>query len=174
MREQTEKRGAISDFETKEPKFVLDERGVPVDILIRDRGWSEMMIEEAMIAANVAVAHELHSKSLPGMFRIHEDPDPEKLQTLVNMASILHVPCDLDVENCQPKDVARFLASIEGEEEKEILSTITVRSMQKARYSEKNVGHYGLALDEYCHFTSPIRRYPDLLIHRMHPPSCHS
>ena len=166
MREQTEKRGHI-DFETKEPKFVLDERGVPVDILIRDRGWSEMMIEEAMIAANVAVAHELHSKSLPGMFRIHEDPDPEKLQTLVNMASILHVPCDLDVENCQPKDVARFLASIEGEEEKEILSTITVRSMQKARYSEKNVGHYGLALDEYCHFTSPIRRYPDLLIHRM-------
>nr|WP_242743400.1 RNB domain-containing ribonuclease [Allobaculum sp. Allo2] len=96
-----------------------------------------MMIEEAMIAANVAVAHELHSKSLPGMFRIHEDPDPEKLQTLVNMASILHVPCDLDVENCQPKDVARFLASIEGEEEKEILSTITVRSMQKARYSER-------------------------------------
>nr|WP_268259462.1 ribonuclease R [Allobaculum mucilyticum] len=166
LKAQTEKRGHI-DFETKEPYYILDEKGMPVDIQIRERGWSEQMIEEAMIAANVATAHELHSNSLPGMFRIHEDPDPEKLQTLINMARVLGVKCDLDPYSCEPKDVARFLAAIEDPEDREILSTITVRSMQKARYSEENTGHYGLALDEYCHFTSPIRRYPDLLVHRM-------
>lgn len=101
------------------------------------------------------------------MFRVHEIPDPEKLQSLVSMARVLHVPCDIDPENCDPKDIARFLNSVEDPADKEILSTVAVRSMQKARYSEENLGHYGLALDEYCHFTSPIRRYPDLLIHRM-------
>lgn len=166
MKQQTEKRGHI-EFETREPYFVLDAAGMPVDVKIRERGWSEQMIEEAMIAANVAVAHELHSHELPGMFRVHEIPDPEKLSTLVNMARILHVPCDIDINECEPKDIARFLASIEDEENRQILSTIAVRCMQKARYCEKNLGHYGLALDEYCHFTSPIRRYPDLLIHRM-------
>lgn len=125
------------------------------------------MIEEAMIAANVAVAHELHSHSFPGMYRIHEEPDPEKLASVVNMARMLHVPCEIDPADCEPIDIARFLSSIEDEEDRQILSTVTVRAMQKARYWEKNVGHYGLALEEYCHFTSPIRRYPDLLIHRM-------
>lgn len=166
LKEQTEKRGHI-DFETKEPYFILDEKGMPVDIKVRERGWSEQMIEEAMIAANVATAHELHANSFPGMYRIHELPDPEKLQSLVNMSRMLNVSCDLDPENCEPKDIADFLASIEDESDREILSAITVRSMQKARYSEENLGHYGLALAEYCHFTSPIRRYPDLMIHRM-------
>lgn len=166
MKHQTEQRGHI-EFETKEPYFVLDAQGTPIDVHIRERGWSEQMIEEAMIAANVAVAHELHSNSFPGMFRVHEIPDPEKLSSLVGMARILNVPCNLDVHNTEPKDIARFLASIEDERDRQILSTVAVRSMQKARYSEQNLGHYGLALDEYCHFTSPIRRYPDLLIHRM-------
>ncbi|MBD5424404.1 MAG: ribonuclease R [Allobaculum sp.] len=166
LKAQTEKRGHI-EFETKEPYFVLGPDGVPVEVIVRERGWSEQMIEEAMIAANVAVAHELHINQLPGMFRVHEIPDPEKLQSLVSMARVLHVPCDIDPENCDPKDIARFLNSVEDPADKEILSTVAVRSMQKARYSEENLGHYGLALDEYCHFTSPIRRYPDLLIHRM-------
>lgn len=166
LKEQTGKRGHI-EFETREPYFVLDEKGNPVDVKIRERGWSEQMIEEAMVAANVAVAHALHSQSLPGMYRVHEVPDPEKLATLVNMAKVLNVPCDIDPENCEPMDIARFLESIEDPRAKEILAAVAVRSMQKARYSENNLGHYGLALDEYCHFTSPIRRYPDLLIHRM-------
>lgn len=166
LKAQTEKRGHI-DFETREPYFVLDEKGTPIDVVIRDRGWSEQMIEEAMIAANVAVAHELHSKSLPGMYRVHELPDPEKLQSLTAMARVLQVPCSIDPDQCEPKDIAAFLNSVENESVKQILSTVAVRSMQKARYCEDNLGHYGLALDEYCHFTSPIRRYPDLLIHRM-------
>lgn len=166
LKEQTVKRGHI-EFETKEPKFILDENGTPIDVVVRDRGWSEQMIEEAMIMANVAVAHELHSKQLPGMFRVHEIPDPEKLESLTGMAKVLHVPCHINPDECEPKDIAAFLDSIENPQDKEILSQVAVRSMQKARYSEKNLGHYGLALDEYCHFTSPIRRYPDLLIHRM-------
>lgn len=166
LKEQTKKRGHI-EFETKEPYFILGPDGRPVDIQIRERGWSEQMIEEAMIAANVAAAHELHSNGLPGMFRVHETPDPEKLASLVTMARNLNVPCDINPAECEPIDIARFLESVEDPDKKEILSTVAVRSMQKARYSEENLGHYGLALEEYCHFTSPIRRYPDLLIHRM-------
>lgn len=166
LKEQTNKRGHI-DFETREPHFVLDEKGMPIDVVCRERGWSEMMIEEAMIMANVAVAHELHTKQLPGMFRVHEIPDPEKLSSLTTMARVLNVPCSIDPNECEPKDIVAFLDSIENPGDKEILSAVAVRSMQKARYCEKNLGHYGLALDEYCHFTSPIRRYPDLLIHRM-------
>lgn len=166
LKERTVERGHI-DFETREPYFILDEKGIPVDVVCRDRGWSEQMIEEAMIMANVAVAHELHTRQLPGMFRVHEIPDPEKLSSLTTMAKVLHVPCEIDPYECEPKDIACFLDSIEDPGNKEILSAVAVRSMQKARYCEKNLGHYGLALDEYCHFTSPIRRYPDLLIHRM-------
>lgn len=166
LKQQTKKRGHI-EFETKEPYFILGPDGRPVEIKIRERGWSEEMVEEAMIAANVAAAHELHSNGLPGMYRVHETPDPEKLTSLVTMARNLNVPCEIDPANCEPIDIARFLESVEDEDKKEILSTVAVRSMQKARYSEENLGHYGLALEEYCHFTSPIRRYPDLLIHRM-------
>lgn len=166
LKKQTEQRGHI-EFETREPYWILDESGNPVDVQIRERGWSEQMIEEAMVAANVAVAHTLHSRQLPGMYRIHEIPDPEKLQSLVSMARVLGEKCDIDPENCDPIHIAQFLNSIEDPQNKEILSTVAVRSMQKARYCENNTGHYGLALDEYCHFTSPIRRYPDLLIHRM-------
>lgn len=166
LKQRTQERGHI-EFETKEPYFVLNAQGRPVDIKVRERGWSEQMIEEAMIAANVAVAHELHSKGLPGMFRVHETPDPEKVATIVNMARALNIPCDINPHEVEPKDIAAFLNSIEDQDAREIMSTIAVRSMQKARYSEENLGHYGLALEEYCHFTSPIRRYPDLLIHRM-------
>lgn len=166
LKKQTKDRGHI-DFETKEAYFVLDEKGKPVDVVVKERGWAEQMIEEAMIAANVAVAHELHTKKLPGMYRVHETPDPEKIEALINMARSMNVKCDLDPNNCRPLDVAKFLDAIEDENAKEILSSVAIRSMQKARYSEENLGHYGLALEEYCHFTSPIRRYPDLLIHRM-------
>lgn len=167
LKENTSKRGHI-DFETKEPYFVLDEKtGKPTEIIVKDRGWAEQMIEEAMIAANVAVAHDLHSKKLPGMFRVHEIPDPERIESLISFAKALHVPCHLDPHNCKPIDIAEFLNSVEDKETKALLSTMAVRSMQKARYAEENLGHYGLALEEYCHFTSPIRRYPDLLIHRM-------
>lgn len=166
LKKQTEKRGHI-DFETKEAYFVLDEKGHPVDVKLRERGWSEQMIEEAMVSANVAVAHELNSRSYPGMYRVHEAPDPEKIKNLVNLSRSMGVKCDIDPENVEPIDIQRFLAAIEDPDNKEMLAALTVRSMQKAIYSDQCMGHYGLALDEYCHFTSPIRRYPDLLIHRM-------
>lgn len=166
LNEQTIARGHIL-FETQEPYYVLDEKGMPIDVYVKEHGWSEQMIEEAMVAANVTVAHELVTHEFPGMYRVHEQPDPQKLQSVVNLARILHCPCQIDPDQCEPIDIAQFLDSIQDENTKEILSSVALRSMQKARYSQENLGHYGLALEEYCHFTSPIRRYPDLLIHRM-------
>lgn len=166
LNEQTIARGHIL-FDTKEPYFVLDDKGKPIDVFVKEHGWSEQMIEEAMVAANVTVAHELVTKEYPGMYRVHEQPDPQKLQSVVNLARIMQCPCEIDPEQCEPIDIARFLDSVQDEKTKEILSSVALRSMQKARYCEDNLGHYGLALEEYCHFTSPIRRYPDLLIHRM-------
>ncbi|MDO4664368.1 MAG: RNB domain-containing ribonuclease, partial [Erysipelotrichaceae bacterium] len=166
LNEQTIARGHIL-FDAQEPYYVLDEKGMPIDVVVKEHGWSEQMIEEAMVAANVTVAHELVTHEFPGMYRIHEQPDPQKLQSVVNLARIMHCPCQIDPEHCEPIDIARFLDSIQDENAKEILSSVALRSMQKACYSPENLGHYGLALEEYCHFTSPIRRYPDLLIHRM-------
>ena len=164
-RKSTE-RGVI-DFNSNEIKIVLNEKGKPVRIFGKERGFSEQMIEECMISANVCVANFLHSNGYPGMYRIHEKPDPEKVQSLIHLSYLLHVPCDIDAEEPETIEIQEFLSSIENKEKKEILSSVALRCMQKARYDKDCIGHYGLSLDEYCHFTSPIRRYSDLVIHRM-------
>lgn len=166
LKKQTEKRGSI-DFATNEPVITLDETGKPVDISVAERGFAEQMIEEAMIRANVAVAHALNSRNLPGIYRVHDKPDPEKLATVANTARALNIPVTFNPNEATAEDIQQFLASIEDEKAKDVLGLMALRAMQKAVYSEESIGHFGLALPEYSHFTSPIRRYPDLIMHRM-------
>lgn len=138
-----------------------------MNIYVAERGFSEQMIEEAMIMANVAVAKFLDEKKIPGIFRVHETPDPEKIVTVLNMAKALNVPADFYPDDVNAKDIQKFLDNIEDETNRDVLSMIALRSMQKARYDSEDIGHFGLALEDYTHFTSPIRRYSDLVVHRM-------
>ena len=124
------------------------------------------MIEECMILANVCVANLLHSHQYPCVYRIHEKPDPEKVSQICQAARTMDEVCAFYPEDVEPRDIQNFLQSI-SEEHHQVLSMISLRAMQKARYDAKCVGHFGLALKEYCHFTSPIRRYADLIVHRM-------
>jgi ribonuclease R len=166
LMKQSKERGYIN-FSTKEPDIELDDAGNPIRIRVADRGFAEQMIEEAMVAANVAVAKFLDENNIPGVFRVHEKPDPQKIATVLNMAKALNVPCDIYPDETDAKDIQKFLDAIEDETSKDVLSMMSLRAMQKARYDSKNIGHFGLALEDYCHFTSPIRRYSDLIVHRM-------
>ena len=166
LKAQTDKRGAIN-FATKEPKIVLNKKGKPVDIFVKERGFAEQMIEEAMILANVCVANFLNSQKYPGVYRVHENPDPEKVESLSQMAKIFHVPFEADLSHVNAKEIEHFLSTIDDQSVRDVLSLVALRSMAKARYDAKNIGHFGSSLDEYCHFTSPIRRYSDLIVHRM-------
>ena len=166
LQERSMERGCI-DFNSKEAKIILNKNGKPVDVQLKSRGFAEQMIEECMILANVCVANYLHSHSLPCMYRVHEDPDPKKVYSLCSIADILHEEINFDPEHIQAKDIQLLLEQVKDPANKEILSIVALRTMQKARYDEKCIGHYGLALSEYCHFTSPIRRYSDLIVHRM-------
>lgn len=166
LQKSTEERGSI-DFNTKEPTFIFDETGKPIDIFVKDRGYAEQMIEECMIRANIAVAHATNSCNLPGIYRVHAEPDPEKLTQLANAARALKVPVTFNANEATPADIQAFLHGLPEGKEKDILQLVALRAMQKAAYSGKCLGHFGLALPEYAHFTSPIRRYPDLIMHRM-------
>ncbi len=166
LQKRSKNRGCI-DFQTTESNIILDENGKAIKILKKSRGFAEQMIEESMILANVCVANYLHSKQLPCMYRVHEQPDPEKVQTIGAIASALQVPFDFNFEDVTTKELQQFLDSIHDPQLFEIFSMITLRAMQKAKYDAHCIGHFGLALEEYCHFTSPIRRYSDLVVHRM-------
>lgn len=159
-------RGTI-DFNTKEPKLILDEEGKCIDVQCRERGFAEQMIEEAMILANVCVAHTLNTKEIPGIYRVHEAPDPQKISHLTMLAHSMGIPTNFYPDSVTTRDIQQFLESIHEEELLEVLSYAALRSMQKAKYEATCLGHFGLSLSEYCHFTSPIRRYPDLVVHRM-------
>lgn len=166
MKERAKERGTI-DFETKEAVIQLNQKGFPVDIYEKKRGFAEEMIEQCMIQANVCVANFLHQNHLPCMYRVHETPDPEKAATICTVARVMNQSCDLYPDEVSAKDIQQFLLSIEDPHAKDVLSLVALRAMQKARYDAKCLGHFGLALEEYCHFTSPIRRYSDLVVHRM-------
>jgi ribonuclease R len=158
------------DFETDEVRFRFDENWVPVEAYKKERLGSMRMIEDFMLAANRAVAEFISRKAkqgreLPFLYRIHADPDPEKLRELAILAKALGY--DLKAENASPATIQKFLDSIKGKPEEKLLNQLMLRSMAKAVYTEHNVGHFGLAFMHYTHFTSPIRRYPDLIVHRM-------
>ncbi len=160
------KRGAI-DFETVEAKIIVNEKGFPVEIRKRERGIAERMIESFMLAANETVATDFEKRGLPFIYRIHEQPKADRLARFIDFASTFGLQVQGTSSEISQSAMQDFLRKIKGEPYEMVLSTMLLRSMQQARYSEHNAGHFGLAAENYTHFTSPIRRYPDLLVHRL-------
>ncbi|HEL1022511.1 ribonuclease R [Streptococcus equi] len=160
------KRGALN-FDTQEAKILVNDKGLPVDVVLRQRGVAERMIESFMLAANECVAEAFARAGLPFIYRVHEEPKAEKLQTFIDYASAFGIQVQGTANKLSQEALQAFMARVEGSPGAEVLNMMLLRSMQQARYSEHNHGHYGLAADYYTHFTSPIRRYPDLLVHRM-------
>ena len=165
LRRAADARGQLN-LESTEAKILLDEKGIAVDVVPRTRGEAEMLIEQFMLSANVAAATWLTERGLPCLYRIHEDPLPEKIRAFAEFAHNM----DLDVsgvkEGVSPRRLGQLLAEAAEKDIAEVVSGVMLRSLAKAKYHEKPGGHYGLALPLYCHFTSPIRRYPDLFVHR--------
>ncbi|MCY0880404.1 MAG: ribonuclease R [Firmicutes bacterium] len=152
------------DFDLPESKVILDAQGHPVDVVLRERGIAETLIEEFMLLANEQVAHELIRHNLPGLFRVHDEPDPEKLLQFRELIGALGYRLPAKVT---PKALQELLTRIQGTDEEKVIRGALLRAMRQARYAAKNTGHFGLASPEYLHFTSPIRRYPDLWVHRV-------
>ncbi len=167
LRKKREDKGSI-DFDFPETKIVLDDKGNPVDILPRQRNTATKLIEDFMLAANETVAEHFYYMQAPFVYRIHEQPDPEKIATLSAFVSGLghHIKTRKD-DGVRPKEIQKLLKQVEGSKEEPVICRMTLRSMMQAKYSTECTGHFGLAFDYYCHFTSPIRRYPDLQIHRI-------
>ncbi len=165
LRAERKERGAI-EFEFPEYKVVLDADGKPLRIEKRIRGESEKMIEDAMIAANEAVARFLKKTGYPSVYRVHANPDPDRVEALKKLVRILGTKVQLP-ETPEPKDIQRLLESVRGEDIEAVVEVMSLRSLPQACYSTENLGHFGIASTCYTHFTSPIRRYSDLLVHRL-------
>ena len=165
LRDKRMRRGAI-DFDFPEPYFELDEDGKVIDIKPRELSVSNKIIEEFMLVANETVAKHCEREGIPSVYRVHEDPDPEKIEKLVNVVKIFGHKLKVK-DKVSPKAMQSLLFRVDGTNAQTVLSTVMLRSMMKARYCEENLGHFGLAAEFYCHFTSPIRRYPDLIVHRI-------
>ncbi|KOS71690.1 ribonuclease R [Lysinibacillus contaminans] len=166
LRRKRTLRGAI-DFDFKESKVLVDEDGWPVDIEIRERTVAEKLIEDFMLVANETVAEHFHWMNVPFIYRIHEDPKPEKLQRFFEFVTNFGILIKGTGNTIHPKALQDVLKAIEGMPEEPVISTMLLRSMQQAKYYPESIGHFGLSTDFYTHFTSPIRRYPDLIVHRL-------
>ncbi|MFC5471497.1 ribonuclease R [Cohnella suwonensis] len=167
LRDMRMRRGAI-DFEFQESKVIVNEQGKPVDIVKRERTIAEQIIEEFMLAANETVAEHFHWLKVPFLYRIHEEPSSEKLMTFMQFAGNFGYAVHGGKGNTvHPRALQTLLEQIQGTKEETVLSTMMLRSMKQAKYDAESLGHFGLAADYYSHFTSPIRRYPDLVIHRV-------
>jgi len=157
--------GSIN-FETDEPYIKLDQNGKAIDVLLRERGQSERIIEEFMLIANQTVAAHVFWMELPFIYRVHEAPKAEKLEKLLTMANALGFKVKGKSE-ISHKELQKLLQKVENTTSEKGMNLMMLRSMQKAIYTKENIGHFGLAFEHYTHFTSPIRRYPDLMVHRM-------
>ncbi|WP_198960611.1 MULTISPECIES: ribonuclease R [unclassified Cohnella] len=166
LRSMRMRRGAI-DFDFQESKVIVDEQGKPVDIVKRERSIAEQIIEEFMLAANETVAEHFHWLKVPFVYRIHEEPTNEKLLTFMQFASNFGYAVRGKGNTVHPRALQTLLEEIRGSKEETVLSTMLLRSMKQAKYEAESLGHFGLAADYYTHFTSPIRRYPDLIVHRV-------
>ena len=166
IRRRRNKLGAI-DFDVKEGKVLVDNKGVPYDVILRERKESEMMIEDFMLSANESVARVMKWMDIPSIYRIHEQPEAKKMRDFIAQAKVLGYSFHGGIQTIYPNQLQAMLNEAKGCENYDVLSRLMLRSMQKARYENQCLGHFGLALNEYLHFTSPIRRYPDLIVHRM-------
>ncbi|MGM1048917.1 MAG: ribonuclease R [Bacillota bacterium] len=166
LRNRRMQRGAV-DFDFVESKVIVDENGKAVDIVKRERSIAEQIIEEFMLAANETVAEHFHWLKVPFIYRIHEDPDQEKLQNFMAFAANFGHHVKGRGNSIHPRALQNLLEAIQGTKEQTVLSTMMLRSMKQAKYDAESTGHFGLAAEYYSHFTSPIRRYPDLVIHRV-------
>ena len=166
LRKAKVKRGYI-DFGVDEAKILVDEKCVPTDIVLRERGIGENMIEDFMIAANECVATHIYFMNLPFIYRVHEYPKEEKIRSFLGFVSSLGYTITGNVKDVKPTTIQKILEQLREKPEFKILSSLMLRSMQKAVYKPENLGHYGLASTCYTHFTAPIRRYPDVTVHRL-------
>jgi ribonuclease R len=165
MRQRRFERGSL-DFDLPEPKLVLDEAGEMTGIVRHERLDSMRLVEEFMLAANEAVAEALDRAGAGALYRVHERPDPERVGEFVELVASLGYRMPGDLETIRPEHFQLVLRQIEGKPEEKLVSYLLLRTMKLARYHEENLGHFGLATEMYAHFTSPIRRYPDLVVHR--------
>ncbi|EIT87060.1 ribonuclease R [Fictibacillus macauensis ZFHKF-1] len=166
LRKRRFNRGAI-DFDFSEAKVIVNESSEPLEIALRERSVAEKLIEEFMLCANETVAQHFHQADLPFMYRIHEEPDAEKLARFVEFISMFGYVLKDGVTEVHPATLQKLLEEVKGEPEEMVISKIMLRSMKQAKYFPESLGHYGLATEFYTHFTSPIRRYPDLIVHRL-------
>ncbi len=166
LEKNTTLRGAL-DLDIPEVQFVFDKNGMAVDLTRRERNSAHRLIEDFMVLANETIARHFHTKGVPFVYRIHEAPTKEKVLSVCDFLKGIGVKYPAVPEPIVPEYFQQILNNVENLNTKDVVNKIVLRSMQKAKYSNKDLGHFGLALVDYCHFTSPIRRYPDLTIHRI-------
>ena len=166
LRNKRTVKGAL-DLETTEIKFVIDENGQPIDVIKRIQGRGEKLIEDLMITANEIVSETIEKMNLPFIYRIHEQPQSKKMETFMGLSNHLGYKTNFSSLTVTSKELSSHMKKIDDEKIKSTLSMMLLRCLAKARYLNENKKHYGLASDSYTHFTSPIRRYPDLLVHRL-------
>lgn len=166
LRKRRQRRGSV-DFDFPESKLILDEKGMPLEIKAYDRNVATKIIEDFMLLANETVAEEYYWLELPFVYRVHESPDEDKLKKLAAFIHNFGYTMHLGGDEVRPGEIQKLLAKIEGTPQETLISRLALRSMRRAQYAPDNAGHFGLAAKYYTHFTSPIRRYPDLQIHRI-------
>ncbi len=166
IRARRKKRGAI-DFDFPEAKILLDEKGIPTDIFTEKANDATRLIEDFMLTANETVAEEFCRREIPFIYRIHSEPDPEKIESALRFVRSRGVKIDKKKQKITPMEIQQAVESVKGTPVETMVSYVILRAMQQARYEPTCDGHFGLAAKYYCHFTSPIRRYPDLQIHRI-------
>lgn len=166
LRKKRMQSGAIS-FDKVEVKFELDENCQPISVYVKESKEAHQLIEELMLLANRKVAEKIARMNRPFVYRIHDEPDDEKLVQLNNIITKFGYRLDLKDRSTVTHSLNHLLDEVKGKKEQNLVDTLAIRSMRKASYSTKNIGHYGLAFDYYTHFTSPIRRYPDVMVHRL-------
>ncbi|WP_413230959.1 ribonuclease R [Niallia circulans] len=166
LRKKRMTRGAI-DFDFKESKVIVDEDGKPQDVILRERSVAEKLIEEFMLVANETVAEHFHWMQVPFIYRIHEDPKEEKLRRFFEFITNFGYIVKGTANSVHPRALQEIIESVQGTPEEMVISTVMLRSMQQAKYYPESLGHFGLSTEFYTHFTSPIRRYPDLIVHRL-------
>jgi len=166
LRARRKQRGSI-DFDFPETKMVLDSEGRPIEMKPYDRNVATKIIEDFMLLANETVAEDYFWQEIPFVYRTHEIPDEDKIKKLATFIHNFGHSMHIANKEVRPKEIQKLLTKVEGTNEEALISRLALRSMKQAKYTPENTGHFGLAASYYCHFTSPIRRYPDLQIHRI-------